>query len=129
MLSNLTTEDFDWKLRNDEFYNFVGTKFNITKAKQIIMETPRSIFYGDVSGLWQGIQNGYVGGSKVIGKVNLDFPLISGFMWLGKLNDDGTKLIKSWIVDGWNRIEMAMKKNLAELPVVCLNEEESKFCI
>jgi len=81
-----------------------------------------------VSGLWSGICDGFVGGSKVVGNVNIDFPLISAFMWLGKLNDDGTKRIKSWVVDGWNRIELAMKKNVAELPVV-LNEEESKLCI
>jgi len=129
MLSNSRSDDFTWELREDEFYNFVGTKFDITKAKQIIIEKPRSIFYGDVSGLWSGICDGFVGGSKVVGNVNIDFPLISAFMWLGKLNEDGTKKISSWVVDGWNRIELAMKKNVAELPVVCLNEEESKLCI
>ena len=129
MLSNFRSDDFMWELRDeDEIYNLVGTKFDVTKAKKIIMENPRSVFYGNVSGLWEGIRDGYIGGSKVVGNVNIDFPLISAFMWLGKYNDDGTKLIKSWIVDGWNRIEMAMKKNVVELPVVCLNEEESKLC-
>ena len=130
MLSNFRSDYFTWELRDeDETYNLVGTKFDVTKAKKIIIENPRPVFYGDVSGLWDGIRDGFIGGSKVVGNINIDFPLISAFMWLGKLNEDGTKKISSWIVDGWNRIELAMEKNVSDLPVVCLNEEESKLCI
>ena len=123
----MLSSNFEWDVTSAELFRFLGQPFDVRQAKRIIHSLPRevnncniveaaelihprppAVMALKVSIKWNELDQNYE-------KYDLSIPLI------------GIKFRDSYlIIDGWHRIAKASEKNIVELPIVLLSDEESK---
>lgn len=127
------SSDFSWRLE-EEYFHFVSRRYNVKKAKEIIVKTPREVDVMGLSGVANMVQRPKrneqgqivsfsIGGISVdwdridtTNEIDLDFPTILAN------HGNGDYLP----IDGWHRIAKAVDMGQESLPVVVLSEEETK---
>ena len=107
---------WEW-VENEEVFETDGFAFDVDKSKRFIRRTPRpivTILVADYSGLFEAIP------------VNLDHPKGVNYdlalpLIMVTMRNGGRLLI-----DGWHRLDQAVKKGIETLPAVILTREETK---
>jgi len=108
------SSDFEWKPRQTERAVLGNVQFDVAKAKELIHATARPVemkppavfkpayYLLDIKIDWEKAK-----------EADLAFPVIAGM-------HEGNAII----IDGWHRYAMAIRTNMAEIPVVTLTDEE-----
>lgn len=136
MTTKAVSTDFTWITSQDERFDFMGGRWDVTAAKKLLASKARKVdelvlnrSIRDWVPLEPPVQNDEGGIIKISLKVrideslledaDLDLPLI--VIVIGKGDN------KSYLpIDGWHRITKAARQGLESLPAVLLTAAESK---
>lgn len=116
------SNSFDW-IKTDQVFccgGPDGIDYDIDMAKRIILASPRPVFLVSVSDIDEayGIAD-YVDIAVERPQVDLSFPLIL-------ITVDESE--SPYPIDGWHRLEEALKRGVEHLPAVLLSEQEADQC-
>ena len=128
MIYHKQSDCYDWDLYDsDESYLLIRRRWDVTKAKQFIIDKPRPVKFIDTKGLWSILDSGLVGVNRTLKAlfgsdrpVDLSHPLILGY---------SEELGSHWIIDGWNRVTEARDQGITRLHAVALTQDENKECL
>ena len=126
------SSDFEWKMER-EYFRFFSRGYDVKKAKEIIVKTPREVNVMGLSGVKNMVkrpqrdEKGQITSFSLgisvdwdridsTTEIDLDFPTILANHGNGDY----------WPIDGWHRIAKAVDMGQESLPVVVLSEEETK---
>lgn len=122
------SSELDWHLE-EEWFRFIGTRFDVRRAKQLIVERPRFVELMDPEPCRPYIDFPDEDGKPLI-HIPIDFARLEGWG-----ENEGTfpfpvitaQLEEGRIViDGWHRAAKALMQGDEKIPAVALTEEESK---
>jgi len=106
------SSEVKWDNRPEQF-EFLSVFFDVSKAKQMVMEKPRDIVHFPLAGLSLFLP---LIRKKATRKVDLSIPILVVTIDCGYLP-----------IDGWHRVEEAMVVGGVEkLPAVIFNYEETR---
>lgn len=117
-----TTADITWNTEIPEVFHFLGTHYDVQKAKQILASKPRiiaSLPVSDVAFLVGKPDTWNIAVTidwKKARKADTSVPLILAYSARGNLMP----------IDGYHRIGRAVLEKKTALPAVVLSEEESR---
>ena len=119
----MMTDQFNWRLTK-EIYQFLWGRWDVTKAKEIIIAKPRAIAVVGLQTLRHYVERpegdefsaGHTINWDLVdnGEVDTDFPLIGVMLTEGP-----------WIIDGWHRMAKGFENGQDDYPVACLDKNES----
>ena len=126
---DMSSDEHEWEDR-DEFFTFFASRFDVTKAKEIIRDNPRKIMQMGLSGVAKMVTRPKEGSINLMMRIDwekidaaeptydLNFPVI-----VAMISDDEGGMLP---IDGWHRIAKAVEEGREWLPAVVLTEEETK---
>lgn len=111
------SSDFEWNINKgeEEVFDCVGHEFDIQKAKRIIVKSPRPVVKVNVAN-YSALLDSVVKLDRRNVTYDLSVPII-----IGTLRNGGLLLL-----DGWHRVQGAVKEGVEELPAVILDKDETK---
>jgi hypothetical protein len=103
---------FTWDTTTEEIYSFMSYSFDVRKAKEILTKKKHKVHEFDPTE-WADIAKRHTGMKPK--NINLEIPVIFATPKPGIFLP----------IDGWNRIQKAIKEGVPELPAVMLNLKET----
>lgn len=131
----------DWKTETDGIFRFLGARFDVIKAKRILVDRPRlvsNIYLPRIEPLISDCLNGdyeraaiIVDTTQVQSGVGIDetVPLIAADLSpYCPMDRFPRRILEQVPIDGWHRVARALQEGKNTLPVVNLFDEEIAWC-
>jgi len=124
-MGNLSSE-FDWEVDREEVFNFLARGWDVSKAKQLIIDKPREVLDANLSGVANFVQRPKEG--QIIAGITIDWSDIDesdeydcDFPGILITTSEGT-----FPIDGWHRFAKGLDEGRTVFPCVILDEAETK---